>query len=187
VNTLTKPTQRQVKNALRKAANLNPGFEYNAIYRENGNVDIVSAEYYQAYETERVNASLRCHVCKASVSTHDDAGQLSLAYCGDCGKPTCADHRDETSASRCTNCQKQAERVPYRQSSVDMYLECIELGASAERTQDVIGYLRRRVYSHQLFAQDDINTVLVCPNCSKVGNIQRGICSCGCCPRLVYS
>jgi hypothetical protein len=45
-----------------------------------------------------------CHICKSHVSTHPDAG-MSLEFCGDCGKPTCPEHRDETLAARCTVCQ----------------------------------------------------------------------------------
>lgn len=48
----------------------------------------------------------KCHVCRVELSLHDDAGQLALAFCGDCGKPTCGDHRDESSAQRCTKCQE---------------------------------------------------------------------------------
>ncbi len=45
-----------------------------------------------------------CCICEHEVSTHDDAGQLSLEYCGDCGRPTCCDHRTADSASRCDEC-----------------------------------------------------------------------------------
>jgi len=47
----------------------------------------------------------RCHVCRVELSLHPDAGHLALSYCGDCGKPTCGDHRDETSAARCSTCR----------------------------------------------------------------------------------
>lgn len=46
-----------------------------------------------------------CSVCKSPVSTHPDAGQLALAYCGNCNKPTCGDCRDDSKAQLCVKCQ----------------------------------------------------------------------------------
>ncbi len=45
-----------------------------------------------------------CCICGFTVTTHPDDSQGGLAYCGDCGKPTCAAHRDGTQAERCHRC-----------------------------------------------------------------------------------
>ena len=57
------------------------------------------------YQDENGITHDRCHVCNDPVSTHDHAGALSLDYCGDCGKPTCSDHRSDDRSSKCTKCQ----------------------------------------------------------------------------------
>lgn len=44
-----------------------------------------------------------CHLCNADCSTHPDAGN-PLEFCGDCGKPTCPDHRVDDAAARCNAC-----------------------------------------------------------------------------------
>jgi hypothetical protein len=44
-----------------------------------------------------------CAFCNADCSTHPDAGN-PLSCCGDCGKPTCPDHRVEDDAERCVDC-----------------------------------------------------------------------------------
>jgi hypothetical protein len=44
-----------------------------------------------------------CHLCGADCSTHPDAAN-PLACCGDCGRPTCPDHRVDDDAQRCNAC-----------------------------------------------------------------------------------
>lgn len=53
-----------------------------------------------------------CHICQRLLSTHSDAGVDALSYCGDCGKATCAEHRDESRASRCQACCKR-KKLPF--------------------------------------------------------------------------
>ncbi len=50
-------------------------------------------------------AEANCHICGIEVSTHPDA-PYSLSYCGDCARPTCEDHRDNTSGEICSLCQQ---------------------------------------------------------------------------------
>lgn len=44
-----------------------------------------------------------CAICGVDCSTHPDAGN-PLALCGDCGLPTCPDHRVQDQADRCVDC-----------------------------------------------------------------------------------
>jgi hypothetical protein len=44
-----------------------------------------------------------CHLCGVDCSTHPDAAN-PLASCGDCGRPTCPDHRVDDAATRCNEC-----------------------------------------------------------------------------------
>lgn len=48
-----------------------------------------------------------CCICDHEVSTRDDAGRMALEYCGDCRRPTCHDHREDTLASRCDECHAE--------------------------------------------------------------------------------
>ena len=48
-----------------------------------------------------------CCVCGEEVSTHPDSSNGGLAQCGDCGKATCAQHRSDDLATRCTNCARR--------------------------------------------------------------------------------
>ncbi|HMJ04006.1 MAG TPA: hypothetical protein VK506_13785 [Conexibacter sp.] len=59
------------------------------------------------YFDEAGYAHKPCHICGVDCSTHPDAGN-PLALCGDCGKATCPDHRDETPATRCSSCRRNA-------------------------------------------------------------------------------
>jgi hypothetical protein len=47
-----------------------------------------------------------CHICGHQVSTADVPSKDAMEYCGDCGKPTCGDHREDGAAARCTECQE---------------------------------------------------------------------------------
>jgi hypothetical protein len=58
---------------------------------------------FEPYIDERGDEHQACHMCGADCSTHPDAGN-PLACCGDCGKPTCPDHRVDDSAQRCNEC-----------------------------------------------------------------------------------
>jgi hypothetical protein len=44
-----------------------------------------------------------CWLCGSDCSTHPDAAN-PLACCGDCGRPTCPDHRVDDHAQRCNAC-----------------------------------------------------------------------------------
>ena len=59
---------------------------------------------FEAYTDENGIDYAPCHICGTTVCTHPEAGN-TLEYCGDCGKVTCLEHREEGGASRCTNCQ----------------------------------------------------------------------------------
>jgi len=55
-----------------------------------------------------------CAFCGLDCSTHPDAGS-PLDRCGDCGRPTCPDHRVDDMASRCVDCAS----VHYRQDGAE--------------------------------------------------------------------
>jgi len=55
------------------------------------------------YTDERGHQHAACHLCGVDCSTHPDAGN-PLARCGDCGRPTCPDHRVDDAAMRCNEC-----------------------------------------------------------------------------------
>ena len=57
-----------------------------------------------APETHSHEEAAECCICGFTVTTHPDDSQGGLAYCGDCGKPTCRAHRDDTQAQRCHRC-----------------------------------------------------------------------------------
>jgi hypothetical protein len=71
----------------------------------------------------------QCHICSVDVSTHDDAGMQALEYCGGCGRPTCAEHREDTTAALCTSCQK-----PTKPATVEVLIELID---ALERTTNL--------------------------------------------------
>ena len=48
-----------------------------------------------------------CHICGHELSNHPDAGVYRLGYCGDCGKPVCAEHQDETKGTICDTCRRE--------------------------------------------------------------------------------
>lgn len=58
---------------------------------------------FQPYTDDDGHEHRACHVCGADCSTRPDAGN-PLDSCGDCGKATCPDHREESMAARCTPC-----------------------------------------------------------------------------------
>jgi hypothetical protein len=45
-----------------------------------------------------------CCICQHPVSTANVPSKDALSYCGDCGRPTCGDHREDTGAERCSDC-----------------------------------------------------------------------------------
>lgn len=53
---------------------------------------------------ETTHEQAECCICGFTVTTHPDDSQGGLAFCGDCGKPTCAAHRDDSQAQRCHRC-----------------------------------------------------------------------------------
>ncbi len=51
-----------------------------------------------------------CCVCGVDATSHPDDAHGGLAHCGDCGRPTWGEHRDESQAQRCPACEaRQAE------------------------------------------------------------------------------
>ena len=79
----------------------------------------------------------KCSVCGDEVSEHPDSGQQSLAYCGDCGRPTCANCRDESSAQRCKTCTSkktqarrnlQLPKVKGLKEVTDRYVDLMKQG-----------------------------------------------------------
>lgn len=48
-----------------------------------------------------------CCICGRQVSTADVPNEYALEYCGDCGRPTCGDHREDSSAARCEECHAE--------------------------------------------------------------------------------
>ena len=66
-----------------------------------------------AYTDERGHAHRSCAVCGADCSTHPDAAN-PLDFCGDCGAPTCPDHRVEDTAGRCVDCASHHYRAGAR-------------------------------------------------------------------------
>jgi hypothetical protein len=57
------------------------------------NITAVAGNYGDHYEDDRGHYHGICR-CGHDCSTHPDAGN-PLAYCGDCGEPTCPDCRIE--------------------------------------------------------------------------------------------
>ena len=55
------------------------------------------------YIDERGHEHDACSICGTDCSTHPDSGN-PLTCCGDCGQPTCPDHRVEDAATRCVKC-----------------------------------------------------------------------------------
>lgn len=55
-----------------------------------------------------IDDTVSCHVCEMPLRTDRNAGYQALAFCGGCGKPTCAEHRDDSSAALCPDCQAPA-------------------------------------------------------------------------------
>lgn len=79
------------------------------IFRRKAVTEAEKSDY--PYQNEKGHMVDQCYHCKHEATTHPHDAVGGLSYCGNCGNPTCSEHRDSGhSAEPCLKCAPKLKR-----------------------------------------------------------------------------